>query len=445
MFDTSALPGTEKAAALDALIASQLERRGFRLRFSPVLEASFERETGPERCSQFIKYGIASLMLYNLFLLNYFTMLPDVAWSALLVQLCLVTPLAFVGVALTRLHPPAFWREATQVIISLLSLIAAMLVYQNSHMPDAVFFRYSPAITALFINVVISVRFGFAVFASAIIVLCSVVDLHHLAHVTPDLQMLIGSSILWTCLFTLLANYRLEKQQRRAYLLSARDRLRVERVRHLAHHDGLTGLSNRALLHERIGSALDVADREGGTFAVLCLDLDRFKAVNDTFGHAAGDLLLQQVAVRLRQATRATDVAARIGGDEFVVLQTGVHQPQAAVSLATRLVDALAAPYSLNGQTVSIGTSVGIALFPQHGRSIAELLRAADVALYRAKRQGGCAHHLYEPAMQTPSRARTLLEGGLRGAGGTSEIAPIPQPDPPYHGKEVVGFEALSH
>lgn len=435
MIDIPALSGTEDAAILDALLVSQLEHPGFRLQFSPVLEADFERDTGPERCSSFARYGIASLILYNLFLFNYFTMLPDIAWTALFVQLCLITPLAFCNVAYARRHPPAFWREATQVGIALLSLIAVVLVYQSSEMPDAVFFRYSPVMTVLFINVVISVRFRFAVFASVFIVLCNIVDLFYLAHATSDLKILIGSCILWTCLFTLLANYRLEKQQRRAYLLNARDRLRVERVRHLAHHDGLTGLSNRMLLHERIGSALDVAGREGETFALLCLDLDRFKAVNDTLGHAAGDLLLQQVAARLRQVARAAEIAARIGGDEFVVLQTGAHQPQAAVGLATRLVEALAIPFSLNGETVSIGTSVGIALFPQHGRSIAELLLAADIALYRVKRMGGCAYHLYEPATETPLHMQSLPTGSLSNAHEISYTAPAHQQDHPCHAK----------
>jgi len=247
-------------------------------------------------------------------------------------------------------------------------------------------------------------------------------------------QMLISSCVVWTCVFSLLANYRLEKEQRRAYLLNARDRLRAERVRHLAHHDGLTGLSNRVLLHEQMSFALDLAGREDGNLAVLCLDLDRFKAVNDTLGHAAGDLLLQQVAVRLRQVTRAAEVTARIGGDEFVVLQTGAHQPQAAASLAARLVEALSAPFSLSGQPVSVGASVGIALFPQDGRSATDLLCAADVALYRAKRQGGCAHCFYELAMDAPLRERSVLENGPRNALGTSQTTVHCQPAQSCHG-----------
>lgn len=173
---------------------------------------------------------------------------------------------------------------------------------------------------------------------------------------------------------------------------------------------------------------------------MLCLDLDRFKAVNDTLGHAAGDALLQQVAMRLRQVTRAAEVAARIGGDEFVILQTGAHQPQAAVSLAARLVEALAVPFSLDGQPVSIGTSVGIALFPQHGRSNAELLLAADIALYRAKRQGGCAYRFYEPAPEIPLHGQNLIEGHPNGERGPLQVAPTRQPDRSCHVGEVYGF-----
>jgi len=444
MVQIPALPGNEKADNSDALLASLLEGRRFRLRFPPVLEASFEHDTGPERCNMFIKYSRASLVLYNLFLIDYFTMLPDIAWAALFVQLCLITPLGFVGQAYTRTQPPAFWREATQVILALLSLAAAMLVYQGSGMPDAVFFRYSPVLSALFVNVVISVRFGFAVFASVVIFLFNIADLWRYEHATANVQMLIASSVVWTCGFTLLANYRLEKEQRRAYLLNVRDRLRAERVRHLAHHDGLTGLSNRVLLHERMSGALDLAGREGGSLAVLCLDLDRFKAVNDTLGHAAGDLLLQQVAVRLRQVTRAAEITARIGGDEFVVLQTGAHQPQAAASLAARLVEALSVPFSLSGQPVSVGTSVGIALFPRDGRSATELLCAADTALYRAKRQGGCTHCFHELAMDAPLRERNVVENGPRNALGTSQTAVHCQPAQFCHDRESIGFKALT-
>ncbi len=416
MMHDPAAPEIETEDGFDALLASVLGQRRFRLKFPPSLEARFELETGPARCGVFVKYGIASLFLYNLFLLNYFSMLPDVAWKAFFVQLCLVTPLGLAGAAYTRTQPPAFWREATQVSLALLSLAAAMGVYQGSNLPDAVFFRYSPVLTALFLNVVISVRFGFAAFASVVIILFDFADLWPYGHASADVKMLIASSVVWTSAFTLLASYRLEKEQRRAYLLNTRDRLRGERARHLALHDGLTGLANRVLLHEQIGLALEAASRDGGALAILCLDLDRFKAVNDTLGHAAGDVLLQQVAARLRQATRAADVAARIGGDEFVLLQAGVQQPQAAVSLATRLIEAISAPFSLQGQSVSIGTSVGIALLPQDGPCAADLLSAADAALYRAKRRGGCTYCLAQAGMDAPLHGQDALKGSLREA-----------------------------
>ena len=166
-------------------------------------------------------------------------------------------------------------------------------------------------------------------------------------------------------------------------------------IRHLAHHDGLTGLANRILFNDRISIALATAERKHDCLAVLCLDLDRFKPVNDTYGHAVGDLLLQQVADRLRAATRASDTVARLGGDEFVVLQSGSPQPRAAADLSQRIVDALSAPYALGEHTITIGTSIGIALYPADGLTGTDLLSRADIALYRAKGTGGSTFKFY--------------------------------------------------
>ncbi len=416
-----------------------------RLRFPPALEARFERDTGAERCRAFVRYGVTSLVLYDLFLLNYFSRIPDVAWRAALVQLGLVTPVCLAGIAYTRMGPPPFWREAIQALTALLSLVAAMAVYQDSTLPAAVFFRYSPVITALFVNVVVAVRFRFAVAASAAIVVCNMADLWRFEHATADVKLLIASSVVWTCAFTLLANHRLEREQRRTYLLRTRERQQEERIRHIAHHDPLTGLANRRLFQERMELALTLAAGRcaAGAVAVLCLDLDRFKAVNDTLGHAAGDLLLRQVAERLRAATRATDTVARIGGDEFIVMQAGVRQPEMAGLLAARLVEALCAPFDLAGKPANIGASVGIALYPRDGDDASELLRVADVALYEAKQNGRGTHRFYEPAMDAQARERREMEADLRAAFGTGQLAVHYQPILSCRGGTVTGFEAL--
>ena len=246
---------------------------------------------------------------------------------------------------------------------------------------------------------------------------------------------------------------RITYKNRCAQVLAIRDlRERREaeaRIRFLAHHDGLTGLANRVLFNERIELALGLADRSTGTVpvtvtvTVLCLDLDRFKAVNDSLGHAAGDLLLRQVAARLATATRATDTVARVGGDEFIIMQTGVRQPQAAAILATRLIEALCAPFDLDGKAASIGVSIGIALYRHDGSGVAELLRHADTALYRAKTDGRGAYRFYEPAMDAQLRERQALERDLRAAIGSGQFAMRYQPVLACASGEVAGFEAL--
>ena len=217
-----------------------------------------------------------------------------------------------------------------------------------------------------------------------------------------------------------------------------------DRIRHLAHHDGLTGLANRMLFQERLGQALAASARTGEAFAVMCLDLDRFKAVNDTLGHQAGDLLLMQVAARLRACAGPGDTVARTGGDEFVVLQAGGPQPHAAAGLAARLVQAIAAPFDLGGKQDSIGASIGVALCPQDGSDAEQLLNKADVALYRAKSQGRGTSCFYEPAMDAHLRQQRRLEQDLKLALGTRQLEMHYQPQYLCGGSgALVGFEAL--
>ena len=158
-----------------------------------------------------------------------------------------------------------------------------------------------------------------------------------------------------------------------------------ERVRFIAHHDFLTELASRAVFHERLRAATTEADRP---FAVLCLDLDRFKAVNDTLGHGAGDRLLVEVAARMRASVREADLVARMGGDEFAILQMLPDQEAQPAALAERLLAMVSAPYDIGGRSVGIGVSIGIALYPDDAMTSDALLRQADIALYRAKSNG---------------------------------------------------------
>ncbi len=169
-----------------------------------------------------------------------------------------------------------------------------------------------------------------------------------------------------------------------------------ERYRHLANHDPLTGLPNRRLFADRVDQAIRSASRGGRGVAVLLLDLDGFKQVNDDYGHAAGDRVLTDVATRLRTVVRDADTLARLGGDEFVVLLAEIGGPEDALKVAEKIIKAVAEPFIDGEHTYQIGTSVGISLFPDHGQSVEVLLHRADNAMYHSKFSGGGTAHLFD-------------------------------------------------
>lgn len=177
-------------------------------------------------------------------------------------------------------------------------------------------------------------------------------------------------------------------------------------VQHMAHHDALTDLPNRMLLNDRLGQALATAQRDQGLLAVLFMDLDRFKPVNDNLGHEIGDQVLMEVAKRLRTCVkRGTDTVARLGGDEFVVLLTHLQQPDDASLVANQIIDSISQPYFIKSHHVSIGCSLGIALYPQHGDTPRALIKNADTAMYQAKQlgRGRCATYQPDSPLLEPS------------------------------------------
>ena len=213
-------------------------------------------------------------------------------------------------------------------------------------------------------------------------------------------------------------------------------------ISHLARHDALTNLPNRAVFRSNLEDALKRVPR-GDAIAVLCLDLDQFKAVDDTLGHPIGDGLLQEVADRLRECVRESDTAARLGGDEFAIILTTNVEPVGITSVASRIIESLSEPYTIAGHKVVIGTSVGIALAPEDGTSPDELLKNADLALYRAKSDGRGVYRFFEPGMDAKVRARRAMELDLRQALEKEEFELFYQPLINLSAREIVAFEAL--
>ena len=221
------------------------------------------------------------------------------------------------------------------------------------------------------------------------------------------------------------------------------DYRRIEnRLAYLAHHDELTGLANRALLRERLDEQMERC-RQGANFALLYLDLDGFKGINDTLGHSAGDQLLKAVGERLQNCIRETDLVARFGGDEFAILQASVEQPTDATELAKRINTAINAPFTLGQIEINIGVTIGIALAPKDGSDGEHLLSNADVALYHAKGVCRGTYCLFEPELETGTKNRHALGSDLRGALTRGEFELYYQPLFNLKEGKVSGFEAL--
>jgi diguanylate cyclase (GGDEF)-like protein len=214
------------------------------------------------------------------------------------------------------------------------------------------------------------------------------------------------------------------------------------KIEYMAHHDALTDLANRVLLNDRLEHALGRV-QHAEMVAVHHLDLDQFKAVNDTFGHPCGDKLLRVVAERLRGLVGEADTIARMGGDEFVIVQATIADPAEATSLAQRVIDALSEPYDIDGQQAVIGVSIGISVGPGDGSNPDKLLRNADLALYRAKSDGRGTFRFFEPAMDLQMQTRRVMEQDLRKALPAGEFELHYQPVVNLASKEISGFEAL--
>ncbi|MDO8877186.1 MAG: EAL domain-containing protein, partial [Pseudolabrys sp.] len=218
--------------------------------------------------------------------------------------------------------------------------------------------------------------------------------------------------------------------------------LAEEKIKHLAHYDALTDLPNRVTFYDRLGSVLSHL-RRSESIAVLSLDLDHFKNVNDTLGHPVGDRLLQAAAERMRSCVRVEDIVARLGGDEFAIGQVPCEQGLDVTILAQRLIEVVGAPYDIDGHQVVVGVSVGIAIAPHDGTEPDSIMKNADLALYRAKADGGGLYRFFEIEMDERMRARHALELDLRKAIVNGEFELYYQPIIDVKSSQITSFEAL--
>ena len=214
-------------------------------------------------------------------------------------------------------------------------------------------------------------------------------------------------------------------------------------IEKLAYHDPVTGLPNRTLLHDRLQLAINRAERDSQGVAILFLDLDRFKAINDSLGHAIGDALLKQVGSRLLDCVRSSDTVARLGGDEFVVLISALENDHAVGSVVMKILEQLAEPYLIDEHEVYSSSSIGISIYPRDGHDAEELLKNADMAMYQAKEAGRNTCHFFSPELNMRATERLLLENTMRRALEREEFFLAYQPQMELNSGHVAGIEAL--
>jgi diguanylate cyclase (GGDEF)-like protein len=220
-------------------------------------------------------------------------------------------------------------------------------------------------------------------------------------------------------------------------------KLAEQRIAHMAHHDALTGLPNRVLLRDRIGQAIAHAHRNGTQLAVLFIDLDRFKTINDSLGHQLGDRLLQSVASRILVCVREGDTVSRVGGDEFVIVIPSIESAADASSVASKILEVLGASFHLHGNDLHVAASIGISLYPGDGADAETLMRNADTAMYHAKDSGRANFQFFTQHMNVAAQQRLSLENALRRALEAREFEVVYQPVFDLRDRSITGFEAL--
>jgi diguanylate cyclase (GGDEF)-like protein/PAS domain S-box-containing protein len=256
---------------------------------------------------------------------------------------------------------------------------------------------------------------------------------------TPEIQQ-DGSAVWYGYFHDITARKKMEEALRERVLTQ---RKRERQIRFLAYHDALTRLPNRALLLSRLRQAIAHSQRSHETLAVMFLDVDRFKTINDTLGHPAGDTLLQQMGRRLTETLRVGDTVARAGGDEFLILVPGLHSAEDAGPVAEHVLASLSAPFMVSGQTLRVTGSVGLAICPRDASDVENLIKYADTALYLAKEQGRNTFRFFSPELDARVRARMHLENDLRQAVDRGEFVLHYQPQIDLASGRIIGVEAL--
>lgn len=402
---TTEIPDTP-TPELRLLASSALERPGAPI--PPELSGRFADYVDARTRPFIFAVIVIGAIGYSLFALGDFVVARDVFWSSLLLRALFVVTVLVLSRWMYRNVKNIYLLEAAGVVYVHVAALIWYVVLFRSDGPEVGVYAYSSIIFLLWLNIGASARFRTAVVSSCTL---SVVVMGGVWWLNQGdwMRLFIYSGLhLSVLVFGLTISWYHSYNQRRLFLYGIIDEMKNvelhEANRQLwaqAHTDPLTGLPNRSLLVDRLTQALASGRREERKVGVLFVDLDKFKPVNDTFGHAAGDRMLQSVATRMGTAVRESDTVARVGGDEFVVVLPSIGSSEDAMNKAAEVIQVVAEPMQHEGTEVVIGCSIGIAVFPDHGKDVTVLQEVADKAVYSAKAAGGNCARLASPIPPT--------------------------------------------
>ena len=373
---------------LEAFMAGH--KRG--LTFPRAIEQQFERDTQARRCQRLTKGTLVSVLVYNLFLVADWLLVPDVFWRASALHFGLVTPWMLIAAWIISRRPSPFVREALAASLPLLIILQIDYGFAITASPSAAHYQYVVIPMLCYTNVSLHrLTFPFALAVSGVAVLAhSIIIL--ISGIIPDQVAVMVFVLLVVCAYiTLVANFQMQRELRKSYLYALRDRLRHAEADAASRRDALTGLANRHHLDVELRKLWAVPKEEAASVAVVMIDIDYFKPLNDRYGHGTGDLCLKRVAALVMAELRGSgDHAVRFGGEEFLLLLPDMQMVDAmrAAERIRKAIEAAAIPNEGGGLRGIVTASFGVATASVSDLSAVELIAAADSALYAAKRKG---------------------------------------------------------
>lgn len=374
-------------SAIEGFIAA----RHTGLTFPDSLERRLEHDTRRRR-AQRLRAAIPALaIIYNLFLIPDWMLVGDVINVALILHFVVVTPWILLTGRLTKDDSPKLLREGMAASIPIAIALQILVSFVLTSSPDADYYQYFVLLVVLFTNTIQRLPFRYAVVVSSSIIACQSLAIVISGHMPLLVALVAITTLAVSAYLTLVSNYYLERDGRRAFLHALRDRLRHVEVEEASRHDALTDLANRHYLNARLTELWHNGDNTVLPVAVIMLDIDHFKLFNDRYGHVTGDACLKRIAACVSAELRnAEDLAVRYGGEELLVLlpKTDVSSAVRIAERIRRSVEALGIPHEGFGTTRTVTASCGAAAAPTSAISAPELIAAADAALYAAKRNG---------------------------------------------------------